>query len=259
MNGTLHILFFSPTHSSRGIALALGDGLNAALGMPQKNRDLTFPAGREKSLNCAPDDILVFAFPVYGGRVPRTLEAPLSRLRGNGATAVIAAVYGNRDYDDALLEAADLLTRQGFTVTAAGAFIAEHSVAPSVGAGRPDAADMAALTDFARRAAAKIAAGKPTPISVKGKRPYKDRKPATDVRPKTADSCTRCMICVAGCPMRVISRDDPAVVAEGCIRCRACVKFCPERAKFFDDAETAKIREMLESKCLTRREPELFL
>lgn len=259
MSATLQTLFFSPTHSSRDLALALGKGLAAALGMPQASRDLTFPPDREQSLDCGPDDILLFAFPVYAGRVPQVLEAPLSRLRGNGAVAVIAAVYGNRDYDDALLEAADLLTRQGFVVAAAGAFIAEHSVAPRVGAGRPDAQDMAVLADFARRAAAKIAAGNPAPVSVKGKRPYKDRIPAADVRPKTMDSCSKCMICVAGCPMNVISKEDPAVVATGCIRCRACVKFCPQEAKFFDDAGTAKIREMLESKCLARREPELFL
>lgn len=259
MSATLHTLFFSPTHSSRDIARALGKGLTASLDMPQKNRDMTFPPDREKSLACDPDDVLLFAFPVYGGRVPQILEAPLARLRGNGAKAVIAAVYGNRDYDDALLEAADLFTRQGFAVVAAGAFIAEHSVAPRVGAGRPDAQDMAVLADFARRAAAKIAAGNPAPVCVKGNRPYKARKPAADVRPKTADCCTRCMVCATGCPMRVISGDDPSVVAAGCIRCRACVKFCPENAKFFDDAETAKIREMLESKCLTRREPELFL
>ena len=259
MNGTLRTLFFSPTHSSRKIALVLGESLTAALGKSQENRDLTFPLDREKSLDCGPDDVLVFAFPVYGGRVPQVLEAPLSRLRGNGATAVIAAVYGNRDYDDALLEAADLLTRRGFTVAAAGAFIAEHSVAPTVGAGRPDAEDTRVLTDFAKRAAAKIAAGNPAPVSVKGKWPYKERGPAADVRPKTTDACTQCMICVAGCPMGVISKDDPAVVAAGCIRCRACVKFCPEDAKFFDDAGTAKIREMLESKCLARRETELFL
>ncbi len=259
MNGTLRTVFFSPTHSSRKIAGMLADALSAALGKPQESWNLTLPLEREKSLDCGSGDVLLFAFPVYGGRVPQVLEASLSRLRGNGATAVIAAVYGNRDYDDALLEAADLLTRQGCTVVAAGAFIAEHSLAPSVGAGRPDAEDTRVLADFAERAAAKIAAGNPAPVSVKGKRPYKERGPAADVRPKTTDACSRCMICVEGCPMGVISEDDPAVVTAGCIRCRACVKFCPEGAKYFDDAGTAKIREMLESKCLARREPELFL
>lgn len=112
MNRTIHTLFFSPTHSSREIARTLADGLAVSLGGEQKIRDLTFPPEREESLDCAPGDVLVFAFPVYAGRVPQLLEAPLARVRGNGATAVVAAVYGNRDYDDALLEAVDLLTRR---------------------------------------------------------------------------------------------------------------------------------------------------
>ena len=97
MNRTIHTLFFSPTHSSREIARTLADGLAVSLGGEQKIRDLTFPPEREESLDCAPGDVLVFAFPVYAGRVPQLLEAPLARVRGNGATAVVAAVYGNRD------------------------------------------------------------------------------------------------------------------------------------------------------------------
>ena len=82
MSRTIHTLFFSPTHSSREIARTLADGLAVSLGGHQKIRDLTFPPGREESLNCAPGDVLVFAFPVYGGRVPQLLEAPLARVRG---------------------------------------------------------------------------------------------------------------------------------------------------------------------------------
>ena len=39
-------------------------------------------------------------------------------------------------------------TEQGVVVIAAGAFLAEHSVFPSVAAGRPDAKDKAAMEDF---------------------------------------------------------------------------------------------------------------
>lgn len=259
MSGTVRALYFSPTRSSGKIALALAAELAGALGKASDAWDLTLPPAREKEYVCAPEDVLVFAFPVYAGRVPQVLQAPLARLTGNGAAAAVVAVYGNRDYDDALLEAVDLLTRQNCTVAAAGAFIAEHSLAPAVGAGRPDAADMRALADFARRAAAGIAAGKPAVQAVKGKRPYKERGPAADIRPKTTQACTQCMICVQGCPVGVISGDDPRTVAAGCIRCCACVKLCPEKAKYFDDENMARIKAMLESKCMQRREPELFL
>lgn len=259
MNGTIQTLFFSPTQSSKKIALAIADLLAANLGAKKKVQDLTLPQGRTQSAVCGPEDALVFAFPVYGGRVPHLLEATLAGLEGRGAPAVAAAVYGNRDYDDALLEATDLLTERGFKVIAAGAFIAEHSLTSKVGTGRPDAADMRIVTDFARAAANKIVAGKPGIVTVKGQRPYKERSAAAPVSPKTGDGCTDCMICVAGCPVGVISDDNPRLVNQGCIRCFACVKSCPEGAKYFDDEKIAQFRAMLESKCTARKEPELFL
>lgn len=172
---------------------------------------------------------------------------------------MVLAVYGNRDYDDALLEACDLLHRNGFVVVAAAAFVAEHSLTAKVGAGRPDAADMAAAKDFARQAAPRLAARPLRPVVVKGQRPYKERPAARSVAPKTTARCTGCLFCVHNCPMGVISTDDPRIVREGCIRCCACVRCCPEHAKFFDDPGIVAIAAMLESRCLTRREPEFFV
>ena len=68
-------------------------------------------------------------------------------MRGN-TPAVIAAVYGNRHYDNALLQMRNILAEQGFYVIAARTFIAEHSVFPSVAAGRPDQKDKAAMKEF---------------------------------------------------------------------------------------------------------------
>ena len=66
--------------------------------------------------------------------------------------AIVAVIYGNRDYDDALLELADIAVEDGFEVVAAGAFIAQHCIFPKVANGRPDASDMAVATDFIKRA-----------------------------------------------------------------------------------------------------------
>lgn len=72
-------------------------------------------------------------------------------LKGSNTLAIIAAVYGNRHYDDALLQMKDILTERGFCVIAAGAFIAEHSVFPSVATRRPDEGDKAAMKKFAAK------------------------------------------------------------------------------------------------------------
>lgn len=266
MGATVTAMYFSPTGSSRRIALSLAVEASQALGLARTEWNVTAPQSRGSGRAFASDDILVFAFPVYAGRVPLPLVSTLEKLEGNNARAVVAAVYGNRDYDDALLEAVDMLTERGFRVIAASAVVAEHSLTAHVGTGRPDADDLDKVEHFAREFAAKIAgasADAPAPdsacLAIKGQRPYKERPPAVDIRPKTNDDCTECFLCAFDCPMGVISRDDPREVATGCIRCFACVKGCLSKAKYFDDERVMQICAMLESKCTARREPEFFI
>ena len=53
-------------------------------------------------------DIVVVAAPVFGGRIPTFMTEQLKALKGNGKKAITLAVYGNRHYDDALLEMNDV-------------------------------------------------------------------------------------------------------------------------------------------------------
>lgn len=259
MSSSLHTVFFSPTHSSKKIARAVAAVMARNMGKAAVEHDLTFPDGRTERLACEADDTLLLAFPVYAGRVPRVLMDFLAALTGKGGAAVPVAVYGNRHYDDALLEAVDILQRQGFAVPAAAAFVAEHSLTARVGAGRPDAQDMAVVQSFAEDAAAAVLSACCTRVAVPGKRPYRDVPPAADLRPQTAENCTQCMLCATGCPMQVISFDDAAKISQGCIRCCACVRACPEGAKSFDQEPVLNIVNMLEKNCMNRREPELFV
>ena len=87
------------------------------------------------------DSITIIAVPVYAGRVAPIALQRLRRLRGNNAPAILITVYGNRDYEDALVELRDETIQLGFTPLAAGAFIGEHSYSrPNmpIAEGRPD-------------------------------------------------------------------------------------------------------------------------
>ena len=68
---------------------------------------------------------LLAVMPVYGGRLPAVAVQRLKALQGNGSPAIAVVVYGNRAYEDALLELRNTLTVAGFRVIAAAAFIAE--------------------------------------------------------------------------------------------------------------------------------------
>ncbi len=258
MSRRIHAAVFSPTGSSKRMALLLAEGMAKALQAGVELHDWTLPAGRERPVRLAGGDVLVFGFPVYGGRVPEICLPCLQALEGAGRQAVVLAVYGNRHYDDALLEAGDMLSAQGFTVAAAGAVIAEHCIAPAVAAGRPDASDLELLAAFAASAAQAAAEGRKIAGRLPGARPYKTLPSSAPARPSTLASCTRCGGCAQVCPLGIVGREDPSLVGGGCLRCCACVKFCPQGAKAFLDERQEAIRTWLEAACRDRREPEFF-
>ena len=137
------------------------------------------------------DDVLVFGFPgVRRARMrccatsSHTPDRPRYARRDRG-------LYGNRDFDDALLEAADLLGERGFdVVAAAGAFIGEHSLTARVGTGRPDDADVKPQRSAsAERWRAPGARKPPRPNPPSRETALKELKPGADVRPITTDAC----------------------------------------------------------------------
>ena len=73
---------------------------------------------RPERLGFAEGELVVFAAPVFGGRIPGVFADFLGSVEGAGAAAVCLAVYGGRDYDDALLELADRVRERGFRVVA---------------------------------------------------------------------------------------------------------------------------------------------
>lgn len=178
-------------------------------------------------------DITIFAMPVYAGRIPALAVERLKAVRGNGGKAVAVVVYGNRDYDDALLELCDTVTALGFEVIAAGAFIAQHCIFPKVATGRPDDKDTEKLSEFAAEIRRKIGSGEPLdPASVKGNRPYKKAK-GVPLHPEVnKKKCNGCATCARECPTGAIDAENPLLTdASRCITCCRCINVCPRDAR----------------------------
>ena len=168
-----HILHFSPTGGVENVARLVGDAVAQTLGMEAVPCDLAAPHVSWPSFSAG--DVILLAAPVYGGRIPGFLAERLEELRpltnGRQIPAITLVVYGNRAFEDALLELADKATACGLLVMAGMSAVAEHSMCRSVAAGRPDAEDAAALRDFGRQAAEHLRAAPVSAPQLPGQRP----------------------------------------------------------------------------------------
>ena len=247
-------MYFSPIKTTKKTTEAIA----AAIG-EYGSVDLTNPFARKMKYMYGEGDVLVLGYPVYGGRIPEVILEVLGKLSGEGTIAVVAGVYGNRAYEDALIEGYDLLTERGFKVIAAGAFLGEHSYTDKVATARPDEEDLAVAAEFGKQIRQKIEAGYLEAPEIPGNRPYKKGMPEMPFVPQVKETCSGCGACVKVCPVQAIDKKDPRKTNENCILCCACIKKCTRNAKYFDAAPIDRIVTMLETNCTDRKEPELFI
>lgn len=221
--------------------------------------DLTDSGLGFRTVAMTKEDVALIAVPSYGGRVPVVAVERLGMMQGNGAQAVLVCVYGNRAYEDTLIELEDAAKGAGFRVIAAVSAIAEHSIVRQFAAGRPDARDAAQLAGFADQIQQKISVGDASEPAIPGNRPYK-KAGGTGMVPKATKECTACGACATACPVGAIDKDDPKWAdKENCISCMRCVSVCPRGARKLNPVMLSAATKMLSKVCAERKECELFI
>ena len=270
----IRAVYFSPTGTTRKIVTTTARGLSRALKASMEEYDFTLPKARTQALLFSETDLVVFGTPVYAGRVPNVLLPYLNTIQGNGALAIPVVLFGNRNYDDALIELRDILENHGLHTIAAGAFVGEHSFSRILAKDRPDMKDMDDVDRFVRQISEKYqTTTRDTlfqPISVSGTPfPYRGYYTPRDrqgnpvdirkVKPLTNNRCNDCKHCAKVCPMGSINYENVKEFTGICIKCGACIKKCPKQAKYHEDAGYLYHQHELEEGFIRRAENILFI
>jgi ferredoxin len=256
----LHLIYFSPTGSTRRIVEQIALGINAPI-TEQHNLTLN-SAGIDTKLT---EGIAIIGVPVYAGRMPEICQQRMEKLSADQIPAVLVVLYGNREFEDALVELRDFARSKGFIIKAAAAFIGEHSYSTAthpVAANRPDQVDLNKARQFGEAIAQSLQEEQQSfePV-IPGTVPYRERPPLGGISPSLIqEHCTRCGACITICPTNVITLTDQIITdAAGCIMCCACVKNCPEQARVLDHPMLNARREMLTTHCSARKEPLIIM
>ncbi len=261
----LSLIYYSPTGTTQEIVREIGQNLGLKL-ISENN----LAENKSESVPKATDNCLtIIGMPVYSGRLPITVIETLKKLQSNQSPAVIVVVYGNRAYEDSLLELKEIASNCGFNVIAGAAFIGEHSYSTHekpIAKNRPDDQDLEKCRDFARMITEKLKNSKDvnslSEPEIPGNYPYRERKPlSAAIHPETyKELCTLCGVCADVCPTNAITIQGTVITdGELCTLCCACVKYCPEDARFFDHPAVNAIRDNLVLNCSERKEPVYFV
>lgn len=248
-------VYFSATYTTKRIVEHVANQLSDEI----TTYDITNEDSLEE-MTIPKEELLIVGIPVYAGRVPAMAVDRIRRFKGEGTPAVAIAVYGNRDYDDALLELSDILSDNGFQVISAGAFIAQHCIFPQVGANRPDDADFEKMNGFALETKKILETDNKEglPILIKGNRPYKIPG-SIPIFPSGTSSCKECGKCAQLCPAGAILLEQPKNVDETkCIKCGRCIVVCPTQSRQFQGMQYTLASKKFNSAYKERKEPEMF-
>lgn len=253
---SIYAIYFSPTGGTEKIVTFIAEqfGKYQSIDLCEKTSDLTNDFSEE--------DLCIIGVPSFGGRVPAIALERIKTLKGNNANAILITVYGNRAYEDTLIELEDTLIEKNFACQAAIAAVAEHSIMHQFATGRPDQNDLAELSDFVQKIKKKnnnTVKSELLPVHVPGNRPYREYG-IIPLIPGASHTCGSCGLCVAKCPTGAIPSDNPKHTdKDKCISCMRCISVCPKHARKLNPVMLAAASQKLKKACSGRKENELFL
>lgn len=120
-----HLIYFSPTHTSKQVAEAIVHGTGIKNIFPinvtqQIADEIVIPTS----------SLAIIVVPVYGGHVAPLAMERLQYIRGVDTPTVLVVVYGNRAYEKALMELDAFAIPHGFKVIAGQLLLENIHIVP---------------------------------------------------------------------------------------------------------------------------------
>ncbi len=264
-------IYFSPTHSTEKIVLAIARGWNIS---EQRSINLnTLEQRHNFKVNLSATEAVILGIPVYEERVPNLLYPALWKIRGNNNLMVLIVTYGNISAGITLYQLSKMMNNQGFKIIAAANFISEHAFSQEdiqIAPGRPDTLDLEKAEQLGRQIRQKIElinnlntlpdlniSGELLPV---GKLLPKHSEILFTHAPEIIPTlCQHCLKCVELCPVKAINPKNLQSREKLCIRCCACVKLCPHHARKIIFKQPLLVKTFLKRIGRKRKEPDIYI
>lgn len=251
-------IYFSPTESTKQVVELIANQITGSRG----SLDLTDSKMKGPEYTFTENEAVLVGVPVYGGRVPATAIERIKKLHGRKTPAVLVVTYGNRAYEDALLELKSVLIDQGFHPIAAAAVVTEHNIFRIVATGRPDQKDQGTIWQFGQQVNETLRTMKSCSdvpeVTVPGNSPYR-KYSNLPIKINVSSSCNQCGLCIKKCPVQAISRTDSKVMdVRRCISCMRCIYLCPVKSRKLNPLILFAGGRKMKKMCAARKEPEFY-